>query len=402
MREIRSIQLVAAVSLLALAGCGEEQQRGSSPVAERQVPVIAEQIGFEHARTRVEAVGTSRAVLSAELYGATSGEVVAVNFEPGQAVRRGDVLVELDRREEELAVRAARLRLEDAERLYDRYQRSAGSGAVLPTTLDAARTAAETARVELERALLALEERSIEAVFDGHVGVTEIDPGDRIDPDTLITTLDDRSALLVSFDIPETFIGELVVGDSVRLETWSSSMPGVTGEIVDIGSRVDPQNRTFVARARVDNVDDRLRPGMSFRVDVEMKGERYAVIGETGVQWGIGGAYVWSIPAATGCVSKPGPSTLSNGEGSSTSASHATVGACTSCNAARVPVQVIQRREGRVLVDGDFDAGDLVVVEGSQRMRDGVAVSYNAEILAERNRRAAGGSVGAATHGALD
>ena len=299
MREIRSIQLVAAVSLLALAGCGEEQQRGSSPVAERQVPVIAEQIGFEHARTRVEAVGTSRAVLSAELYGATSGEVVAVNFEPGQAVRQGDVLVELDRREEELAVRAARLRLEDAERLYDRYQRSAGSGAVLPTTLDAARTAAETARVELERALLALEERSIEAVFDGHVGVTEIDPGDRIDPDTLITTLDDRSALLVSFDIPETFIGELVVGDSVRLETWSSSMPGVTGEIVDIGSRVDPQNRTFVARARVDNVDDRLRPGMSFRVDVEMKGERYAVIGETGVQWGIGGAYVWSIVDGT-------------------------------------------------------------------------------------------------------
>ena len=333
------------------------------------MPVIAEQIGFEYARTRVEAVGTSRAVLSAELYPATSGEVIAVNFEPGQAVRAGDVLVELDRREDELAVRAARLRLEDAERLYDRYQRSADSGAVLPTTLDAARTAAETARVELERAVLALEDRSIEALFDGHVGVTEIDPGDRIGPDTLITTLDDRSSLLVSFDVPEAFIGEVRVGDSVRLETWSSSMPGITGKIVDIGSRVDPLNRTFVARARVANAGDMLRPGMSFRVNADMQGERYAVIAETGVQWGVGGTYVWSIVDGT---------------------------------ATRVPVQVIQRREDRVLVDGDFDGGDLIVVEGSQRMRDGVAVSYDPTRLAEQNGQSAGGAAGAATHGALD
>ena len=369
MRQTRTIYVAVVLSLLALSGCADEQRGNSSPAAARQVPVIVEPIGFERARARVEAVGTSRAVLSAELYPATSGEVVAVNFEPGQVVRAGDVLVELDRREQELAVRAARLRLQDAERLYDRYQRSADSGAVLPTTLDAARTAAETARVELERALLALEDRSIEAVFEGHVGVTEVDRGDRIGPDTLITTLDNRSSLLVSFDIPEAFIGEFAVGDAVRLETWNSSMPAVTGEIVDIGSRVDPRNRTFVARARVDNAADNLRPGMSFRVNVEVQGERYAVIPETGVQWGVGGAYVWSIVDG---------------------------------NAARVSVQVIQRREGRVLVDGEFDGGDLIVVEGSQRMRDGVAVSYDVERLARHKSQAAGGSGGAKGHSALD
>lgn len=336
----------------------------------RTVPVIVEPLRFEHARTRVEAVGTSRAVLSAELYPATSGEVIAVHFEPGQFVRAGDVLVVLDRREQELAVRAARLQLEDAERLYDRYRRSADSGAVLPTALDAARTAAATARVELDRALIALEDRTIEAVFDGHVGATEVDPGDRIGPDTLVTTLDDRSSLLVSFDIPEDFIGELEAGDTVRLETWNASMPGISGEIVDIGSRVDPRNRTFSARVRVDNGDDALRPGMSFRVNVDVKGERHAVVPETGVQWGTGGAYVWSVV-----------------EGAAT----------------RVPVQVIQRREGRVLVDGDFGNDDIIVVEGTQRMRDGVEVSYDAERLAEaRERQAPGGAQGAAGYSALD
>lgn len=360
----------AIAAAVAVSACADEPTSGPPSAAARAVPVIVEPLRFEHARTRVEAVGTSQAVLSAELYPATSGEVVAVHFEPGQAVNAGDVLVELDQREQVLAVEAARLQLEDAERLYDRYQRSADSGAVLPTTLDAARTAAATARIELERARIALDDRTIEAVFDGHVGATEVHPGDRVGPNTLITTLDDRSDLLVSFDIPEAFIGELEAGDVVRLETWSASMRGVTGEIVDIGSRVDPQNRTFVARARVANADDRLRPGMSFKVNVEVQGERYAVISETGVQWGTGGAYVWAIVAGT---------------------------------ASRVPVQVIQRREGRVLVDGEFDGGDIIVVEGTQRMRDGVAVSYDAEKLAEaRKTRYPGGAAGVAGFSTLD
>lgn len=370
MRPGRSTTWAAIAIAAALVGCAEEPQGGAPAAAARTVPVIVEPLRFEYARTRVEAVGTSRAILSAELYPVTSGEVIAVDFEPGQLVTAGDVLIELDQREEELAVQAAQLRLEDAERLYDRYKRSADSGAVLPTTLDAARTAAATARVELERAQIALADRTIEAVFDGHVGATEVDPGDRIGPDSLITTLDDRSALLVSFDIPEAFIGELNVGDSVRLETWSTSIPGVMGEIVDIGSRVDPGNRTFVARARVDNADDRLRPGMSFKVNVDVKGERFAVISETGVQWGTGGAYVWSIVGG---------------------------------NATRIPVQVIQRREGRVLVDGDLQNGDIIVVEGTQRMRNGVAVSYDTDSLAlKRKKLEAGGAMGPEGLSALD
>ena len=360
--------LIASFALICLAACSEAPQP-QQPAAVRAVPVIAEPLRFERARTSVEAVGTSRATLSADLYPATAGEVVAVNFEPGQFVRAGDVLLELDRREQELAVQLAELKLADAERLYERYARSADSGAVLPTTVDAARTAAGAARVELERARIALNDRTIKAVFDGHVGATDVDPGDRIGPDTMITTLDDRSALLVSFDIPEAFIGELTIGDPVQLETWSTSMPRVTGEIVDIGSRIDPLNRTFVARARVLNEDDALRPGMSFRVKADVVGERYAAVPETGVQWGADGAYVWSV---------------ANGE------------------ALRVPVQVIQRREGRVLVDGAFDASTVVVVEGTQSMRNGTAVSVDAERLANATKRRPTGGGGGDSYSALD
>ena len=288
---------------------------------------------------------------SVDVYPATSGEVVAVDFEPGQFMSAGDKLIELDRREEELAVRLARLQLADAERLFDRYQRSANSGAVVPTVLDEARTAADTASVQLERAEIALADRTVRAAFDGFVGTTEVDRGDRIDTGTMITTLDDRNSLLVSFAVPETLIGELSVGEEATLETWNSNSPVVYGEIVDIGSRIDPQTRTFVARVRVPNESDTLRPGMSFRVAADIDGELYPVVAETGVQWGADGAYVWSIE---------------NGA------------------ATRVPVQVVQRREGRVLVKGDFREGDVVVVEGIQRMQEGINVQYESQRLVDR------------------
>jgi RND family efflux transporter MFP subunit len=339
----QSLTTAFMVCALALSACTDPAPVPPSAV-DRGVPVIVEPLRFEPARTRAEAVGTSRASLSAELYPASSGEVTGVNFEPGQFVRKGDVLVELDRRKETLAVEQAALQLEDAERLYDRYRRSAGSGAVLPTALDAARTAAELARVELRRARVALDDRTITAPFDGHVDSTDIDRGDRVTPETLITTLDDRSQLLVRFEVPELFISELVPGKDVMLETWGVPGPRVAGEIVDVGSRIDPQTRTFGVRARVDNTDDLLRPGMSFRVETDVRGEMYAAIAEAAVQWGTEGAYIWSVSDGT---------------------------------AVRKPVRIIERREGRVLVDGDLVSGDIIVVEGVQRMREGLEVSYD-------------------------
>lgn len=337
------IGAAALAALLLAAGCAEDERQGRD-VASRPTRVIVEALAFEPVRTRVEAVGTSRAVRSVDLHPAVSGEVVAINFEPGQRVKKGDLLVELDQRDERLAVDLARVRLADAERLYERYEKSAESGAVLPTTIDAARTAVEAARIELDKARIALDFRTIEAPFDGYVGITEVDAGDRIGPDAIITTLDDRSALLVTFEIPEALIGELVVGSDVSLATWQRRDQVFSGKVVDIGSRIDPATRTFVARARVDNDADRLRPGMSFRVEVDIEGQKYPVIAETAVQWGADGAYIWSVV---------------DGE------------------ARRVPVDIVQRTKGRVLIDAPLKQGDLIVVEGIQRMREGSAVEYS-------------------------
>jgi RND family efflux transporter MFP subunit len=317
-----------AAALLVLQACGEDTRQTQSTV-DRTVPVVVAPLELDRASTRLEAVGTSRALQSIELHPATSGEVTAVNFQPGQQVSAGDVLVELERRDEELALSLAEVQLKDAERLYDRYERTGSTGAVLPTQMDAARTAVDAARIQVERARVALEYRTIAAPFDGYVGITDVDRGDRINPDSVITTLDNRDSLLVSFSVPEALIGELAVGDDVSVSTWTSRGPTATGRVVDIGSRINPATRTFEARASVDNKTDELRPGMSFRVSMNLEGTAYPVITETAVQWGADGAYIWTVVDG---------------------------------RAHRVSVNVVQRQQGVVLVDAPLEAGDLVVV----------------------------------------
>lgn len=340
-----AVWLSLSALLLLTGGCSgnDPQAPATGKKVSSATPAIVVPVVMEPEQVRLEAVGTSRARHSILLHPATAGEVTAVNFTAGQQVAKGDVLVQLDDRDQQLAVQLARVRLEEARRLLRRYRESQGSGAITASDLDSARSAVEATRIELNRAQVALDDRSVEAPFAGVVGVTDIDPGARITPETTITSLDDRSVLLVRFDVPETLADRLALGDPVSIAPWTGRGGAVAGRIIDIGSRIDPVSRTFPVRAEVSNLDDRLRPGMSFRVKLELDGPAYPVVPEVSVQWGGAGSYIWKVDAR---------------------------------QAMRVPVTIVQRREGRVLVDADLAPGDLVVREGVQRMRDGLSVSY--------------------------
>lgn len=341
---------LTGVALVALAGCAQESEVTRQSAQREALRVVVEPIEMSSERTRLEAVGTSRAMRSIELHPAASGEVVEVDFKPGQFVEKGHVLLKLDQRDEALAVELAEVRLKEAERLYERYRNSAAAGATIPTTLDAAKAEVDAARIALNRAQIALDDRTIEAPFAGFVGITDVDPGDRIQPSTVVTTLDDRSSLLVSFEVPEVMIGKIDVGDSVSIATWSANATSAAGEVIEIDSRISPDTRTFITRARVDNDADRLRPGMSFRVLLDLDGDAYPVFSEVALQWGADGSYIWSV-----------------NEG----------------KAMRIPVNIVQRQKGKVLVDANLDTSDVVVIEGIQRLRPGLSVQPDTTVAAK-------------------
>ena len=313
-------------------------RRGANPTA----TVLVEMVALATERTRIEAVGTARAQRSVTLHPATAGEVAAVHFSPGQEVDKGSVLLELDSRRERLAVDLARVRVRNARQQLSRYERTAGRGAVAESTVFEARSALEEAEIALRQAEVALNERRVIAPFGGFVGHTEIDVGERIGSGSAITTLDDRSSLLVGFPVPELFLGRIERGHRVEVATWGARDRAIFGEIVDLGSRIDPGSRSFTARARVENPGDAFRPGMSFAVTLDVYGGRYPLVPEISVRYGPDGAFVWVVRREA---------------------------------ATRVRVRIVQRQEAAVLVDAALDDGELVVVEGIQRLRPGLPVS---------------------------
>ena len=318
-----------------------ERRRGGN----RAATVLVEAVELRTQRTRIEAVGTARACRSVTLHPAAAGEVAAVRFAPDQKVVKGSVLLELDSRRERLAVDLARVRVENARQILSRYERSAGSGAYAESTVTDARTALAEAEIALRQAEVALSERQVTAPFDGFVGLTEVDIGDRIGTGDAIATLDDRASLLVGFSVPELFLGRIDKGHPVEVATWAARDQPIPGEIVDLGSRIDPVSRSFTARARVENAGDGFRPGMSFAVTLDVHGGRHPLVPEIAVRYGTDGAFVWVVR-----------------EGA----------------AARVPVRIVERQEATVLIDAALEEGESVVIEGIQRLRPGLAVNVAA------------------------
>lgn len=316
--------------------------RTDGPPAEpRAAPVLVEPVRFAVAQSRIEAVGTARARQSVLLYPPSTGEVREVLFRAGQQVRAGAPLLRLDSRREELAVAQAQVRLREAQELLQRYERTGDVGAVSESQIDQGRTAVEAARIALAQARVALADRTLRAPFSGHIGFTDLDPGDRVQLDTLVATLDDRGELLIDFTVPEAYLGALRAGQGLGATPWNGG-PALQGRIDTVGTRVDAQQRSVAVRARVANPRAEVLPGSSFRVAMELPGRRLPVLPEAAIVWGGSGSALWQVRDG---------------------------------RAVRVPATIVQRREGEVLVDAALAEGDRVVVEGVQRLREGLPVA---------------------------
>jgi RND family efflux transporter MFP subunit len=338
-------------SLSNLVSGGAAAPRPGMQTATPAAKVITQDVILTSNDRVFEAIGTGRARLSVQIYPAVPGEVTEVRFKAQDRVDKGDLLVQLDDREERLAVRLAEVELKGAKNLLARYEQAVKAGGVPQSEVDTARDDVEAAQVALDQARLALEDRGIEAPFAGVVGIPNVDPGDRVNTDTLITGLDDRRILHVDFEIPEALAGALQRpgGENHTVMATTPAYPGrrFTGTVSAQESRVDPQRRTLRVRASIENEEDLLRPGMSFTTRWAISGDDYPTVPEISLQWGREGSFVWIIRAG---------------------------------RAEKVPARVVARNSGVVLVEADIEPGEDVVIEGLQRLRPGDPV----EILGQR------------------
>lgn len=334
--------MLAAGWLWLSAGRGDPAEsrelKGQRPAA---TLVLVEALSLAEDRVVLRAVGTGEALRSASLHLTVSGRVVEVLFEAEQRIANGAPLLRLDDEHERLAVRLAEIAESEARRQVKRYEKLAPSGTVSVVSMQTAQAELESASLRLDQAKAALGDRTLYAPFDGVIGLSEVDPGDRVTDETLVATLDDRSFIQVRFTVPEGYAGRLAVGDPITVRAWTIRDQELRGTISATDSRIDPVTRSLRVKARIPNPDETIRPGTSFDVRLEFTGRAYPSVREVAVLWSRDGAYLWRAVGG---------------------------------RAEKVFVTMIRRDRGRVLVDGPLEAGDLIVVEGVQGLRDGQPV----------------------------
>ena len=329
---------------LLLAACGEKSagsETAASMQTESSVEIIPHTVVYQEDIISVEAIGTARAEKFAVIRADTGGEVTRVNFKAGDTVEKGDVLLTLQSDEERLAANRAEVALKNSQQLIDRYERIDVPGAISDSQIDEAKTAVEAAQIDLKLADVALSRRTVRAPFSGTVGLTDIDAGARITPETEITRLDDRSTLFVDFQAPEQVYSRVAPGDTISMEPFSGQGRTYEATVLTIDSRIDQVSRSFTVRAAIDNEDDTLRPGMSFKIGFDIAGQAYPVVPEAAIIWGGDGAYVWAVEDSL---------------------------------AKRVSVTIVDRQEGSVLVRAPIPEGGTIISEGVQKVRDGTPV----------------------------
>jgi len=320
----------------------EAQKHGKRKRVSRPVPVIVKPVIFDSDAAVVEAVGTGVALKAVTLFPESAGRVTAVLFRAGQKVDAGAPLLKLDDEVEQLAVKLALVQLNEAQRKITRYEKLGTRGNIARSEIDTARTAVLTAELRLSQATLALKRRTLPAPFSGVVGIAKVEAGDRVTTTTAITSLDDRSALRVDFDVPENFVYGVQRGGALTATTWALPGERFKGTIATIGSRIDKDTRALRVRARIPNKGDRLRPGMAFSIRLPLTGNRFPSVPSAAIQWSRKGAYVWVVQAN---------------------------------KAVRIPVSVVKRSDAWVLVDAKLTTKHRVVIEGVQRLRAGRAVT---------------------------
>src|SRR5690606_11759548 len=140
---------------------------------------------------------------------------------------------------------------------------------------------------------LELRKRTIVSPIDGTVGLFQVSPGNAVSPQSVVTTIEDNSHIVISFWVPERYATAIVSG--MPVEASAVALPGekLGGEVTAVDNRIDPASRTLKVQARVGNDSGRLRPGMSFQVSLSFPGEEFPAVDPLAIQWSSDGAYVW-------------------------------------------------------------------------------------------------------------
>jgi len=361
--------LMLGVVVLLIAGLGFVKfkqvqtaiQAGASfqPPPDAVTSIVARQ---EQWPGTLAAIGTVEAVHGVTVSADLPGTVAKITFESGQYVHEGDVLVELDTRQERAQLAALEAQRDLAKVTYGREEQLASAGVISRSEYDQAAAQQKATEANVAETRATIERKTIRAPFSGILGIRKVNLGQYLAGGAPIVSLQSLNPVYVDFGVPQQELGRLKIGQALRVTTEQISGAVFTGRVNALDSVVDEATRNVQVQATLPSPEGRLRPGMFAQVELGV-GESRNVI---------------PLPASAISYAPYGDSVfvitdMKDPKG----------------NAYRGVRQQFVKIEGskgdQVAVISGLKPGDEVVTSGVFKLRNGSAVQVNNTVQPENN-----------------
>lgn len=318
------------------------------------MPVEAEKVVAREFTVSINAVGSLIAGESADIHSEIAGQIEKIQFEEGQPVKKGDVLMQIDRSLIQTELSKAKAAYDATSATFSRDDKLKESGYVSNQKWDLSKSDLQTSKSAVENARIRLEKTSVRAPFDGVAGLRSFSVGDYAQIGQVLTTIDSINPLKLEFSVPERNYSAVQTGQKITfsVDAW----PGETfeGEIYAIDPRINPDTRNFNVKANIQNNENRLRPGMYSRISIAtITRQNVLMIAEEAIMPQGEKSFVYTIVDGKATMTQVTPGIRDN---------------------------------GRVEITAGLNAGDEVITAGTMRIGPGAPVM----VLPSADQQAAG------------
>ncbi|HXZ32342.1 MAG TPA: efflux RND transporter periplasmic adaptor subunit [Terriglobales bacterium] len=332
---------------------------GFQPPPEAVTSIVARQQAWP---STMSVIGTMEAVHGVMVSADLPGTVAKINFESGQSVELGDVLVELDTRQERAQLAALEAQRDLAAANYARMKQLVSEGVISRMEYDQATAQQKETDANVAQTRATIERKTIRAPFSGIVGIRKVNLGQYLAAGDAIVQLQSLNPIYVDFGVPQQTAGQVRVGSNVHVTSENLAGMAFTGRVTALDSVVDQTTRNVQIQATLPNPAGKLKPGMFVQVELSF-GESRQVI---------------ALPASAISYAPYGDSVfvitdLKDPKGQ------------TYRGVRQQFVKIEASRGDQVAIVSGVNPGDEVVTSGVFKLRNGAAVQVNNKIQPENN-----------------
>ncbi len=221
-----------------------------------------------------EVIGTMEAVRGVMVSADLPGSVARINFDSGKSVRVGDVLVELDTRQERAQLAALEAQRDLAKVNFGRMEQLVKEGVISRMEYDQATAQQRQTEANVGEIRATIERKTIRAPFSGTLGIRKVNLGEYLAAGSPVVQLQALNPIYVNFGLPQQALGQVQVGRALRVTSDDLAGKLFTGRVTALDSVVDEATRNVQVQATLANLEGKLRPGMFVNVQVGLGASR--------------------------------------------------------------------------------------------------------------------------------